>query len=113
MMKKKILSLLFLSLFFTLTACSNSEYTAEESMMEDTLYMNQGGHNKHLFFVDDELTIKDESNDSLDVKEYGKYKLSTKGDTFSLTFDDGSQLTFKRVGERLIEDEEGTIYQPK
>lgn len=112
-MKKRILSLLFLSLIFTLTACSNSEYKAEESMIEDALFVNQGGQNKNLFFVNDELTIKDESKDSLDVKEYGKYKLSTKGDTFSLTFDDGSQLTFKRVGERLIEDEEGTVYQPR
>lgn len=111
-MKNKLFYLLFAPLLFMLVACSNSEYKAEVSMVEDTIYISQGDHTKKLSFLNDELTITDESDYSLDEKKYGEYELSTKGDTFYLIFKDGSQLSFKRVGERLIEDEEGTVYQP-
>lgn len=111
-MKKKLFPFLLAPLLFVLSACSDSEYKAEASMIEDMIYISQGDHTQKLSFLHDELTITDESNYTLEEKEYGEYELSTKDDTFYLKFEDGSELTFKRVGERLLEDEEGTIYQP-
>lgn len=110
-MKKVILLLLF-SISFLLAGCSSKEYVAEEEMIEDKIFSSQGNNQISLYFMDDELTVRDESKETLEVTEYGPYELTTKKDQFILTFDDDSKVVFTRVGERIIEDEEGITYDP-
>lgn len=94
-----------------LVACSSVEYPAEEAMLEDRIYTSQGSPSIILHFIDNELTSQVEDS-SLKVEEYGEYTLQTKKDQFILTFEDDTEMIFKRVGERLIEDENGVVFAP-
>ena len=41
---------------------------------------------------------------------YTNIKISTKGNQYFITGDDGFSLTLKRIGERLLVDQEGNEY---
>ncbi|WP_394191856.1 hypothetical protein [Paenisporosarcina quisquiliarum] len=117
---KKLWVVLF-SMFF-LAACTN-EYPAEKSHLEDIIFFEQDNQSNQLIFSEGSLTIIQsglEIKPDMDPKEgegkepsevvYRDIQVKTKGDTYFITSGDELSLELQRIGERILQDENGERY---
>ncbi|MFF2753305.1 hypothetical protein ACFVR1_06055 [Psychrobacillus sp. NPDC058041] len=126
-MKKRIGSL-FLSVIFLLVACSEdvTQYEAKASDFEDAGFENTNNQRivaigKDLFIfgnfntksktsIDKILESENFVSDQSYQKKYKNVKITTKKDKYYITADGGISLEFKKIGDRIIVDEEGVEY---
>ncbi len=133
-LKKNSMYLLFLSLILLLAACTskptpeNEAYIAKASDFEDNVFTSSQNQSIGLFGNDLRITgIYDKEakrKSSLDSiissisggtgkqieKIFTNAKVKTEGAKYYITADEGVSLTFTKVGERIIKDEEGIEY---
>jgi len=133
-LKKNSMYLLFLSLILLLAACTsnptpdNDAYIAKASDFEDNVFTSSQNQSLGLFGNDLRITgIYDKEakrKSSLDSiissisggtgkqieKIFTNAKVKTEGAKYYITADEGVSLTFTKVGERIIKDEEGIEY---
>lgn len=133
-LKKNAMYLLFLSLILLLAACTSKPtpeheaYIAKASDFEDNVFTSSQNQSIGLFGNDLRITgIYDKEakrKSSLDSiissisggtgkqieKIFTNAKIKTEGAKYYITADEGVSLTFTKVGERIIKDEEGIEY---
>lgn len=133
-LKKNSMYLLFLSLILLLAAWTskptpeNEAYIAKASDFEDNVFTSSQNQSIGLFGNDLRITgIYDKEakrKSSLDSiissisggtgkqieKIFTNAKVKTEGAKYYITADEGVSLTFTKVGERIIKDEEGIEY---
>jgi len=109
------------SMFF-LAACTN-EYPAKKSHLEDIIFSEQGNTSNQLIFSEGTLTIiqsgleikpdmnpKDGEGKEPSEVVYQDIQVKTKGDTYFITSGNDLSLELKRIGERILQDENGERY---
>lgn len=117
---KKLWVVLFSIIF--LAACTN-EYPAKNSHLEDIIFFEQNNRSNQLIFSEGTLTI---IHDGLEIKPdmnpsdgagkektevvYQDFQIKTKGDTYFITNEDDLSLELQRIGERIVQDEDGKRY---
>ena len=126
-MKKRGLLFISIAFIFLLAACSEDviQYEAKPSDFEDGGFKNKYSQiiaiegEELLFFssnYDDteKKTSLDKIFESEDSAEepiiYKNVKIKTEKDRYYITAEDGLSLEFKKIGERIIVDEEGVEY---
>jgi len=126
-LKKRFLLFISIAFIFLLAACSEDviQYKAKSSDFEDGGFKNK--HSQTIAINGEELLIFNnydhtektsidkifESEDSTEKprqKIYKNVKIKTKKDRYYITAEDGLSLEFKKIGERIIVDEEGVEY---
>jgi hypothetical protein len=129
-MKKRIgLLFLIVSFIFLLVACSDdvTQYEAKASDFEDAGFENT--NNQRIVVIGKDLlifgnfntkkkmssidkTFKSENfvSDQSYQKKYKNVKITTKKDKYYITADGGISLEFKKIGDRIIVDEEGVEF---
>ncbi|MBD8026365.1 hypothetical protein H9636_06805 [Ureibacillus sp. Re31] len=135
MLKKfRFLTLSFL-VFLFVYGCSDvqetnkGEFKADKSDFEENLFTNRqnqtigslidneiiilGSYNKQereKTSLDDIISKSSESTgDEVEIT-FKNAEITTKGDKYYITADNGLSLVFRKVGDRIIEDEEGQEY---
>ena len=117
---KRLWVVLF-SIFF-LAACTN-EYPAEKSHLEDIIFFEQDNQSNQLIFSEGNLTIiqsgiqikpdinpKDGEWKEPSEVVYQDIQIKTKGDTYFITSGNDLSLELQRIGERILQDENGERY---
>ena len=106
------------------------EYEAKATDFEDGGFENNRG--QRVFIENGELTLSGSgpydptTTSAIDLvfkaqgyeiqpvyQAYKNTRISTEGDTYHITADNGVSLKFKKIGERIIVDEEGEEYFTK
>jgi len=128
-LKKRGLLFISIAFIFLLAACSEDviQYEAKPSDFEDGGFENKYTQiiaingEELLFFTSNYVDPKkktsldkifdseDSAGNPLD-KIYKNFKIKTKKDRYYITVEDGLSLEFKKIGERIIVDEEGVEY---
>ena len=125
-MRKRGLLFISIAFIFLLAACSEDviQYEAKPSDFEDGGFKNKNDQiiaiegEALLFFTSNYVDSKKktsldkifESEDSAGNplhKIYKNVKIKTEKDRYYITAEDGLSLEFKKIGERIIVDEEG------
>ncbi|MCZ8541890.1 hypothetical protein [Psychrobacillus psychrodurans] len=127
-MKKRGLLFINIAFIFLLTACSEEviQYEAKATDFEESGFKNK--YSQIISIHDEELLIfttydHTEKKTSIDKifeledstekplqKIYKNVKIKTKKDRYYITAEDGLSLEFRKIGERIIVDEEGVEY---
>lgn len=113
---------------FLLVACSEDviQYEAKPSDFEDSGFKNKYSqiiaihgeellifttydHNEKKTSIDEIFESEDSTEKPLQ-KIYKNVKIRTKKDRYYITAEDGLSLEFKKIGDRIIVDEEGVEY---
>lgn len=135
MLKKFSFLTLSLLIFIFIIGCSEEqetnkgEFTADKSDFEDNLFTNRqnqtigslieneiiilGSYSKQAREKTslDDIISKTSKSTGEDVElTFKNAEIKTKGDKYYITADNGLSLVFKKVGDRIIEDEEGQEY---
>jgi len=126
-LKKRGLLFISIAFIFLLAACSEDviQYEAKPSDFEDGGFKNKYSQiiaiegEELLFFSSnydhtEKKTSLDKIFESEDSAEepliYKNVKIKTEKDRYYITAEDGLSLEFKKIGERIIVDEEGVEY---
>lgn len=127
----RISFLVLLIIFLLITGCkekTSESYEAKASDFDNNIFTNS--QNQSIGLIGEDLIIKGIYNKEAKVKTslqpilasiydgtggqvekaYANAKIKTKGDQYIITADEGINLTFVKVGERLIKDEEDAEY---
>lgn len=125
---KKLLAIFFSVI--VLSACSAkdaaiTEYKADAKHLESIVFKGVDQHSDSLVFLDGNVTIVEDAifnsikpntnpedlvGKSKSEKTYKIVSISTKGDTYFVKGENNFSLELKRVGNRIISDEEGQKY---
>lgn len=123
---KKILSLILVTLVSLVSiACTESELInlSDSSLAHSiyTQYTPSGDGHKQYYFTEDTLKINAPQSLKPDFQEGDKYKeaiseeyfniqITEEKDTIVITGDDNFRLTFKKIADNILEDEEGITF---
>lgn len=132
-LRRSLFTVFLLSISLLIIGCSNEptteNYIAKVSDFEDNIYnssQNQsiGVLGKELRIsgiYDKEAKIKTSLDDIIStisvgtgeqrVKTFSNVKITTDKDKYTITADDGINLVFTKIGERIIKDEKGVRYR--
>lgn len=122
---------LLLSISLLMTGCkekASETYEAKASDFDNNIFTNNQNQSIGLFGTDLTITgihdkeakvktslqpiiasIYDGTGDQVE-KTYANAKIETKDDQYIITADEGINLVFTKVGERIIKDEENVEY---
>lgn len=130
--RKWLFTVLLLSISLLIIGCSNEptteNYIAKVSDFEDNIFSSSQNQSIGLLgkelrisgIYDKEAKIKTSLDDVISTisggtgerveKTFSNVKITTDKDKYTITADDGINLVFTKIGERIIKDEKGVRY---